>query len=96
MPQAGVLYQHENRGVVNAKMRMAPGSQYVDAILKSPKYEKPQSHIVLPPSVILFANIDVSRYILVVDTSVLTKSNIDQREYHVLKFSSEFFVERFS
>jgi hypothetical protein len=33
------------------------------------------------PSIILFANIDVSRYILVVDTSVLWKSNMGRREY---------------
>jgi hypothetical protein len=32
-------------------------------------------------SIILFANIDVSRHILVVDTSVLAKSNLDWREY---------------
>jgi hypothetical protein len=31
--------------------------------------------------IILFANIDVSRHILVVDTSVLGKSNMDEREY---------------
>jgi hypothetical protein len=30
---------------------------------------------------ILFANVDVSRHILVVDTSVLAKSNMGQREY---------------
>jgi hypothetical protein len=32
-------------------------------------------------SIILFANIDVSRHILVVDTSVLAKSNMGRREY---------------
>jgi hypothetical protein len=32
-------------------------------------------------SIILFVNIDVSRYILVVDTSVLAKSNMGRREY---------------
>jgi hypothetical protein len=31
---------------------------------------------------ILFANIDVSRHILMVDTSVLAKSNMGRREYH--------------
>jgi hypothetical protein len=31
-------------------------------------------------SIILFANIDVYRHILVVDTSVLAKSNMDRRE----------------
>jgi hypothetical protein len=31
--------------------------------------------------IILFTNIDVSRHILVIDTSVLTKSNMSQREY---------------
>jgi hypothetical protein len=31
-------------------------------------------------SIILFANIDVSRHILVIDTSVLAKSNMDRRE----------------
>jgi hypothetical protein len=31
--------------------------------------------------IILFANVDVSRYILVVDTSVLAKSNMGRREY---------------
>jgi hypothetical protein len=31
--------------------------------------------------IILFTNIDVSRYILVIDTSILAKSNVDQREY---------------
>jgi phosphoglycerol transferase MdoB-like AlkP superfamily enzyme len=32
-------------------------------------------------SIILFANIDVSRYILVVDISVLAKSDMGRREY---------------
>jgi hypothetical protein len=32
-------------------------------------------------SIILFANMDVSRHILVIDTSVLAKSNMDRREY---------------
>jgi hypothetical protein len=31
--------------------------------------------------IILFANIDVSRHLLVIDTSVLAKSNMDRREY---------------
>jgi hypothetical protein len=31
-------------------------------------------------SIILFANMNVSRYILVLDTSVLTKSNMNRRE----------------
>jgi hypothetical protein len=31
--------------------------------------------------IILFANIDVSRYILVIDIFVLAKSNMDRREY---------------
>jgi predicted CDP-diglyceride synthetase/phosphatidate cytidylyltransferase len=34
-------------------------------------------------SIILFTNIDVSRYILVVDTSVLVKSNMGWREYNI-------------
>jgi hypothetical protein len=32
-------------------------------------------------SIILFANIDVSRHILIVDTSVYAKSNMDRGEY---------------
>jgi hypothetical protein len=32
-------------------------------------------------SIILFANVDVPRHILVVDTSILAKSNMDRREY---------------
>jgi general stress protein CsbA len=32
-------------------------------------------------SIILFANVDVSRYILIIDTSVLAKSNMGRREY---------------
>jgi hypothetical protein len=39
-----------------------------------------QSCISLRP-IILFANIDVSRHTLVVDTSVLAKSNMGRREY---------------
>jgi hypothetical protein len=35
--------------------------------------------------IILFANIDVSRHILVIDTSVLAKSNMDRREYEFRK-----------
>jgi hypothetical protein len=31
--------------------------------------------------IILFTNIDVSRHILVVDTSILAKSNMNWREY---------------
>jgi hypothetical protein len=31
--------------------------------------------------ILLFANIDVSRHILVVDTSILAKSNMGRREY---------------
>jgi hypothetical protein len=34
-------------------------------------------------SIILFASIDVFRYILVVDTSVLAKSNMGRREYEI-------------
>jgi hypothetical protein len=34
--------------------------------------------------IFLFANIDVSRHILVVDTSVLAKSNMGRREYYFL------------
>jgi hypothetical protein len=33
--------------------------------------------------IILFTNIDISRYILVVDTSVLVKSNMGWREYNI-------------
>jgi hypothetical protein len=33
--------------------------------------------------IIVFANIDVSRHILVVDTSVLAKSNMGRREYGI-------------
>jgi hypothetical protein len=32
--------------------------------------------------IILFANIDVSRHILVIDTSVFVKSNMGRREYY--------------
>jgi hypothetical protein len=32
--------------------------------------------------ILLFANTDVSRHILVVGTSVLAKSNMGRREYH--------------
>jgi hypothetical protein len=32
--------------------------------------------------IILFANMNVSRHILMIDTSVLAKSNIGRREYH--------------
>jgi hypothetical protein len=31
--------------------------------------------------IILFTNIDVSKYILIIDISVLAKSNMGQREY---------------
>jgi hypothetical protein len=31
--------------------------------------------------ILLFANIDVSRHILLIDTSVLAKSNMGRREY---------------
>jgi hypothetical protein len=31
--------------------------------------------------IILFANMDVFRHVLVIDTSVLAKSNMDRREY---------------
>jgi hypothetical protein len=34
-------------------------------------------------SIILFANMDVSRHILVVDTSVFAKSNMGRREYYL-------------
>jgi hypothetical protein len=34
--------------------------------------------------IILFANMDISRYILVVDTSILAKSNMGRREYFFL------------
>jgi hypothetical protein len=33
--------------------------------------------------IILFNNIDVSKYILVIDTSVLAKSNMGRRKYHI-------------
>jgi hypothetical protein len=36
---------------------------------------------ILPRSIILFANIDVSRHILVINTSILAKSNMGWREY---------------
>jgi hypothetical protein len=32
-------------------------------------------------SIILFVNIDVFRYILIINTSVLAKSNMSRREY---------------
>jgi hypothetical protein len=35
-----------------------------------------------PRPIILFAKMDVSRHILVVDTSILAKSNMGQREYY--------------
>jgi hypothetical protein len=34
--------------------------------------------------ILLFVNIDVSRHILVIDISVLTKSNMGRREYYIL------------
>jgi hypothetical protein len=33
--------------------------------------------------IILFANMDVSRHILLIDTSVLVKSNMGRREYYM-------------
>jgi hypothetical protein len=36
-------------------------------------------------SIILFASVDISRYILVVDTSVLAKNNIGRRKYRISK-----------
>jgi hypothetical protein len=41
----------------------------------------PAAHILLLRSIILFANTDVSRHILVINTSILMKSNMDRREY---------------
>jgi hypothetical protein len=35
--------------------------------------------------ILLFANIDVSRHILVIDTSILEKSNMGPREYMFCK-----------
>jgi hypothetical protein len=32
--------------------------------------------------IILFANVDISRHILMVDTFILTKSNMDWNKYH--------------
>jgi hypothetical protein len=43
--------------------------------------------MVLLLSILLFVN-DVFRYILVVDMSVLTKSNMGQREYLLSDFAS--------
>jgi hypothetical protein len=40
-------------------------------------------------SIILFANMNVSRHILVVDTSVLAKSIMGRREYQILDMLSE-------
>jgi hypothetical protein len=37
-------------------------------------------------SVILFANVDVSRYILVIDASVLAKCNMGRKEYYNIPF----------
>jgi hypothetical protein len=37
-------------------------------------------HLPLRP-IIIFANVDVSRHIIVVDTCVLSKNNMGQREY---------------
>jgi hypothetical protein len=37
--------------------------------------------LLLPLTILLFSNIDVSRHILVVDTSTLGKSNMGRREY---------------
>jgi hypothetical protein len=38
--------------------------------------------------ILLFANTDVSRHILVVETSVLAKSNMGRREYKILMKNS--------
>jgi hypothetical protein len=35
--------------------------------------------------IIFFVNIDISKHILVIDTSILTKSNMDRREYMILE-----------
>jgi hypothetical protein len=37
--------------------------------------------LLLPPPIILFANVDVSRHILVIDTFILVKSNMGRKEY---------------
>jgi hypothetical protein len=39
------------------------------------------SSVVLPRPIILFVNIDISRHILVVDTSIFAKSNMGRREW---------------
>jgi hypothetical protein len=42
-------------------------------------------------AIIIFVNMDVSRHILVVDTSVLEKSNMDRREY-IRIFLNDIFI----
>jgi hypothetical protein len=39
--------------------------------------------------IILFTNIDVSKHILVVDTSVFAKSNMGRREYIIITASTK-------
>jgi hypothetical protein len=43
-----------------------------------------KKNLIVPPTHIIFASIDVSRHILVVDISVLAKSNLGRREYKSL------------
>jgi hypothetical protein len=47
--------------------------------------ESPPSHLSYSLRlIILFVNIDVSKHILVIDTSVLVKSNMERKEYLIL------------
>jgi hypothetical protein len=51
-------------------------------------------------SIILFANVDVSRHILVEDTSVLAKSNMGRREYqlsfvHLTRMNKPYLIRQF-
>jgi hypothetical protein len=40
-------------------------------------------------SIILFANIDIFRHILLIDTFVFVKNNMDRREYYILEYFTD-------
>jgi hypothetical protein len=44
-------------------------------------------------SILPFINMDISRHILVLDTSVFTKDNMDRREYQICMDASEHFLQ---
>jgi hypothetical protein len=56
---------------------------HVHAKLQTRRYFRVEKSYSLR-SIILFANIDVSRHILMIDTSVLAKSNMNRREYFII------------